>query len=1037
MMADKTGSASLGDAGLSIFNTLWGWTGTSETWRIVVVVAVLAVLLLWALTVCLGALGKVLEGAVKLIDTFKASGLPRFMKREDRIKVRRRSQFCAVLEADLTNITKAESWNDQYFTDLEAEVETEGGYYISPLHRFLGKVSTGLRKEKSLIKAISSSSERAIQLTGEPGSGKSVALRHLASQLAVRAKTSTAKDVLVPLYINLREISVPSSSPITADRIGDFILDNIRRGDSDTTAYVRENWADYRERGIWFFLFDSFDEIPAVLHAEKGSPATKEYAEAIRMFLEGMGACRGILASREFKGPESLPWKKFRILRLTSSKQRELVANAFLSQAQERAVLHHLATKESTLANTPLFLTLLCRYVKEVSTAPKNDYELLSLQIDRLARRDPTYLQRTYGLTPAELLEGSQRIARLFAEESSLGLAPTIDQVEAVLDKAVVPGGDIQRFVAAMVDSKIARADVANASPGDRRFAFAHRRYQEALFVRHLVAHPGYLSGYDLLTDQRWREYAVTLLETQPAEALNEMFEAAVKLLAEATASQRRRDALDPLNNYCGYFEWTSEATQMLNLLQEGLVRRVSTIPEFLSVQVEQFLKVRWETGDSFDRMRVMRVAALLPKITLSWYLEETFSNGSDEAQNEGFNQTAALMGKTPAAVRRAVLNRLADEILGAKDASAQLRVEALIARLPRDLGAEYVQRRCLLLRKLTKIVSTAASPIWPNALAGVARMLHSPQKKAKNAATLRTRGALMFGLIVVSYIPILLSFVLLGKGGTAEVPQSIQKTLFGDPSELLSWMNKGAWREQTIVACSMLVMSIYMMFPLLFRFRADGEPLNVGFFVRRFGRRKAVAETVKSFTVMLLGIGAVGVAAYVLGLGLSFAVSHVLGHVLSAPNMILGMGVLAALGVSSVFSMELFSVRQRRASLLLFNAQLVKTPWDPLRVLLSARDWKQFASWLSFWDASVHAGVAKGNVDEQMRSLSAALQHVQRGGALPTTVVAFMGAEPSTRGLADCISNVEQMSDRFAAKRLLEVNTGGHVTGQHEAVVA
>lgn len=538
-MADQEGSASLGSVGLSIFNKLWEWTGTSETWRIVVVGSVLIVFLILALTVFFGALGKAFDGAVKLIEAFKSSGLPRFMKREDRIKVRRRAQFCAVLEADLTNIAKAESWNDQYFTDLEAEVETEGGYYISSLHRLFGRVSTGLRKEKSLIKAISSSSERAIQLTGEPGSGKSVALRHLSSQLAVRAKTSKAKDALVPLYINLREIEVSANLSITADTIRDFILDNIRRGDSDTTAYVRENWADYRERGIWFFLFDSFDEIPAVLHAEKGSPVTKEYAEAIRKFLEGMGECRGILASREFKGPESLPWKKFRILRLTSGKQRELVANAFLSQAQEREVLHHLATSKSTLANTPLFLTLLCRYVKGAKTAPKNDYELLSLQIDGLAQRDPAYLRRIYGLDPAELLKGAQRIARLFAEESSLGLAPTIDQVEAVLNKAEVPGGDIQRFVAAMVDAKIARADVANAALGDRRFAFAHRRYQEALFVRHLVAHPGYLSGYDLLTEPRWREYAVTLLQTQPDEALIEMFEADIGRSYRQAASAR------------------------------------------------------------------------------------------------------------------------------------------------------------------------------------------------------------------------------------------------------------------------------------------------------------------------------------------------------------------------------------------------------------------------------------------------------------------------------------------------------------------
>ena len=171
-MADKPGASSLGEAGLSIFNTLWTWTDTSEMWRVVVVVVIIVVILLWTLTACLTAIGKVLEAIIKFIDTFKNSGVPRFMTGEERDKIRRRSQFCAVLEADLTSIAKAESWNDQYFTDLEAEVEMEGGYYISHLHRLLGKVSTGLRKEKSLIKAISSSSERAILLTGEPGSGK-------------------------------------------------------------------------------------------------------------------------------------------------------------------------------------------------------------------------------------------------------------------------------------------------------------------------------------------------------------------------------------------------------------------------------------------------------------------------------------------------------------------------------------------------------------------------------------------------------------------------------------------------------------------------------------------------------------------------------------------------------------------------------------------------------------------------------------------------------------------------------------------------
>lgn len=1020
-MAEQKEGTARSDSGLSVFNTLWDWTGANETWRVVVVVVILAVLLLWGMTVFLGALGKVLEALAKLVDAFKASGMPRFLKREDRNKVRRRAQFCAVLEADLTNIAKAESWNDQYFTDLEAEVETEGGYYISPLHRFFGKVSTGLRKERSLIKAISSSSERAIQLTGEPGSGKSVALRHLASQLAARGKKSKAKDVLVPLYINLREIAVPPDTAITADTIGEFILDNIRRGDSDTTAYVRENWADYRERGIWFFLFDSFDEIPAVLHAEKGSPATKDYSEAIRMFLEGMGACRGVLASREFKGPESLPWKKFRILRLSSIKQRELVENAFLSPSQERSVLLHLAGNESTLANTPLFLTLLCRYVKDASVAPANDYELLSLQIDRLSRRDPVYLRKNYGLTPEQLLAGAQRIARLFAEESTLGLAPTIDQVEAVLDKAALPGNDIQRFVAAMVDSKLARSDVANAAPGDRRFAFAHRRYQEALFVRHLVANPGYLSGYELLTDPRWREYAVTLLETQPVEMLTTMFEAAEALLGEAARLQRRRDSLDPLKGHCGYFEWASEATQMLDLLQEGLARRVAAVPPALSAQVEGFLRERWEKGDSFDRMRVMRVGSLLPQATLARYLEETFSHGSERAQSEGFNQTAALIGEIPSAVKRAVLNRLADQILGARDTSALLRMDALVARLPRDIGADYVQRRCLVLWKLTKLVSTTApKAAFPLEFFTKLKARLDPHGALKDAATQRTRLVIMFGALIVAYVPFLLAISLRPRNGSEGALSSEKALTFRNAGDLFAWVSEGTWAGNTFVACSAIVFLIYALFPVLFRFRAAGEALNLRFFVRRFGRRRAIAEVLTFIALMGVAIGVVAAAAYVFGRGIASVATHLFGIDLSVPAMILGLGTLSLMGVGSVLIAGVRLGRRTHSAKGQFRNRLMQPGATPLGVLLDARDWKQFCAWISFCDTTIYAGVARGAADEQMRSLSSALQHLQRGGSLPTTAAAFAGTEKNDEQVTSCISLVENLSDRLASSLLV-----------------
>src|SRR5262249_52415833 len=161
-------------------------------------------------------------------------------------------------------------------------------------------------------------------------------------QLAERGARSADPAAQIPLYVNLKELTSLDPNGPTVDLIKQFVFDNIRRGDADTAVYVRENWDDYRDQNLWFFLFDSFDEIPAVPNAATGSPLIRRYAEAIQQFLAGMSPCRGILASREFKGPDTLPWQKFRILPLGETKQDELVENSFLEPPQKEIVRQHL-----------------------------------------------------------------------------------------------------------------------------------------------------------------------------------------------------------------------------------------------------------------------------------------------------------------------------------------------------------------------------------------------------------------------------------------------------------------------------------------------------------------------------------------------------------------------------------------------------------------------------------------------------------------------------------------------------------------------
>jgi hypothetical protein len=665
-------------------------------------IAKAVILLVAALGFLVWTGAKLVEALAKLLEKWKDVGLPVTFHRRTALEIRQRRQFCRVLNSDLATLAKTENWNDIYFTDLEAEIEAEGKYYTSTLRRLLRRPSQGLRRAPSLIEALTSSAEQVLLVVGEPGSGKSVALRHLAHQMAQRGTLSSDPRALVPLYLNLKELTPGPKEGHTADSIKQFVLDNIRRGDAETAAYVREHWDDYRSRGVWFFLFDSFDEIPAVLHAPTGSAVIREHAEALRMFLAGMSACRGILASREFKGPDSLPWQKLRILPLSEARQERLVSNSFLKPEQQKLVREHLVSSDGNLLRSnPLFLTLLCRYIREEGSPPTNDHDLLKGHIIRLAHRDVDFLQRTYHLRPEDLLAGAERLAVIFAESPTLSLAPTQDEIIAALDAQESTSQQLHDLVAALVDVKIGRSDVRESRPGDLRFTFAHRRYQETLFVGYLAAHPQHLAPHDLLTNLRWREYTVTLLQTADSSVLDPLLAEAAQVLDDAARRQSSVPIVPELGGGLSYYLWDNDPLiRLLSLLQEGLTRRKRADWRLVSEAAARLLMPRWEGGDLYDRRRVLDMGGLLPAEILAACIAYAVDIRAPSLQAIAFKKVE-LLQEVPESLSAWVRDRLSKALLSAKRRSEERRLAALAARLPTVVGARSVYLRCSLLRKL------------------------------------------------------------------------------------------------------------------------------------------------------------------------------------------------------------------------------------------------------------------------------------------------------------------------------------------------
>ena len=101
----------------------WLTTGASwDTWegvfKFTLILIIVIALLAWAV-------GYLFDKLAKALEAYKNSGLPVTFDRKKRVQVRRRAQFCNVLKSDLSTLAKAENWNDQWFTELEAEVEAE------------------------------------------------------------------------------------------------------------------------------------------------------------------------------------------------------------------------------------------------------------------------------------------------------------------------------------------------------------------------------------------------------------------------------------------------------------------------------------------------------------------------------------------------------------------------------------------------------------------------------------------------------------------------------------------------------------------------------------------------------------------------------------------------------------------------------------------------------------------------------------------------------------------------------------------------
>lgn len=373
-------------------------------------------LILGAITAIMLALGALLREFRNVLTTLKdidsdLEGTRTVLARFGRYR-RDRKNFCAYLEGKIAKLNSSEEWHTSLYVELQANVEANGT--PGRIASLLGRSSA--RREPNLSKALRRSREPLIVLQGEPGSGKSVALRTVALRLLQKAKRSRRPRVVVPLYINLKGLQA-GPTPTSSD-IESYVLESLTAGCTvREAAFLKANFVRNLDRGLWLFLLDSFDEIPAILKSENYERVVESYSEAIVDFLNRpvRTRCRGVLASRYFRGPKRGVWTPFRVLPLNGLQQQRMLRRSGIGRERSKRIVLELAASTGDVArdaNLPLMLGLIAEHLRleQTDVLPRLAHDLFDGHIARQMKMGQEISTGT-PMSDANLLTAARSIA--------------------------------------------------------------------------------------------------------------------------------------------------------------------------------------------------------------------------------------------------------------------------------------------------------------------------------------------------------------------------------------------------------------------------------------------------------------------------------------------------------------------------------------------------------------------------------------------------------------------------------------------------
>lgn len=521
----------------------------------------------------------------------------------------------------------------------------------------------------------------------------------------------------VPLEREARE-------KISQELIRSFVLKSTHRNDRNIEKYLDDEFQASIQDGTWFFLFDSFDELPDVLSSTEADDKIREYRQAIDDFLHGMGRCRGVVASRPYRGPTGFGWPRFRVLPLTESRQLELIKKANRDSQLQYEVIGQLGNANEgirSMASNPFYLTLLYKHIEGGKPFPENAYSVFATYVEQKFSEDEKRLKHLFQLDTALIRTAAEHIAFCMTASPGLGLNPTRTKLKNAMQNLGMHVWDnFELLLDALENMRLARPDVTTNAAQSRSFTFAHRRFQEYFATRAVLQETSRVSPHQLLTDAQWRETAVVLCQTGMQGILTPIVEEAGRLLVQYINAipdnflvpislsdqmdaavedllSKGQDTTDALNRESKSFPWPSGLLHLLHLLQDGFTNRLEELPDTIRQYIGKLVMSASDRGILPDKKWALEVSSTAPDHMLVSLLRDTYSKSKSQWLKEIAYQQVARLHSIPPEVAQGIRNALVELAATKRLRQQRYATQTYLARIHQP--ADFLATMQLLLR--------------------------------------------------------------------------------------------------------------------------------------------------------------------------------------------------------------------------------------------------------------------------------------------------------------------------------------------------